>query len=321
MDALGFRADLDQIPATLLVAADCGERWPMAKPPRRLLMLGMGSSFFAADVVARRLRTKGVDAVAELASAGGGWPPSRDLTVVGISSSGESQETLDALDRHVGVSRVVALTNRPGSPITDRCSTTIEMFAGAETGGVACRSYRATLAALLALEQQWFGGSLRDAARAAADASAHLLASESEWLPDVADAAVGPDGTWLLAPAERLSSALQGALMFREGPRRRSDGCETGDWSHVDVYLTKTYDYRAIVFAGSRYDPEAARWMQQRGSTSVAVSGEFPGAALTVRYPGDDDPAVALLTEVLVPELLAAHLWAHRSLRISNPPS
>jgi glucosamine--fructose-6-phosphate aminotransferase (isomerizing) len=28
-----------------------------------------------------------------------------------------------------------------------------------------------------------------------------------------------------------------------------------------------------------------------------------------VRYPGDDDPIVALLTEVLVAELLAAHWW------------
>ena len=28
-----------------------------------------------------------------------------------------------------------------------------------------------------------------------------------------------------------------------------------------------------------------------------------------VHYPGDDDPIVALLTEVLVAELLAAHWW------------
>jgi hypothetical protein len=28
-----------------------------------------------------------------------------------------------------------------------------------------------------------------------------------------------------------------------------------------------------------------------------------------VRYPGEDDPIVALLTEVIVPELLAANWW------------
>ena len=38
--------------------------------------------------------------------------------------------------------------------------------------------------------------------------------------------------------------------MVREGPRRAADGCETGDWNHVDVYLTKTLDYRALMFTG-----------------------------------------------------------------------
>jgi hypothetical protein len=75
------------------------------------------------------------------------------------------------------------------------------------------------------------------------------------------------------------------------------------------VYLTKTLDYRALVFPGSRYDAAAADWMTQRGSTAVAVGGEFPAATLTVRYPGDDDPLVSLLAEVLVPELVAASWW------------
>jgi glucosamine--fructose-6-phosphate aminotransferase (isomerizing) len=34
------------------------------------------------------------------------------------------------------------------------------------------------------------------------------------------------------------------------------------------------------------------------------------GAALCVRYPGDDDPAVRLLTEYAVAELVAATWWA-----------
>jgi glutamine---fructose-6-phosphate transaminase (isomerizing) len=98
--------------------------------------------------------------------------------------------------------------------------------------------------------------------------------------------------------------------MVREGPRRRADACETGDWSHVDVYLTKTLDYRAVVFTGSRHEAAAAEWMHQRRSTSVAVGGAFPGARVEVRYPGDDEPTVALLTEVVVAELVAASWWA-----------
>ena len=98
--------------------------------------------------------------------------------------------------------------------------------------------------------------------------------------------------------------------MLREGPRLAAVGCETGDWSHVDVYLTKTTDYRLLVFAGSRWEPQLAEWTSARGSTVVAVGGDVPGAGCMVRYPGDEDDDVRLLTEVLVPELVAARAWA-----------
>ena len=98
--------------------------------------------------------------------------------------------------------------------------------------------------------------------------------------------------------------------MIREGPRRSAVGCETGDWSHVDVYLAKTLDYRALLFAGSRWDGNALEWLAKRGSTVVAVGSDLPGARVAVRYAGDDDPEIAALTEVLVPELVAATWWA-----------
>jgi len=41
----------------------------------------------------------------------------------------------------------------------------------------------------------------------------------------------------------------------------------------------------------------------------VAVGDDLADAKATIRYPGDDDPEIALLTEVLVPELVAADVW------------
>jgi hypothetical protein len=74
-----------------------------------------------------------------------------------------------------------------------------------------------------------------------------------------------------------MCSAQQSALMLREGPRLRATGCETGDWSHVDVYLTKTTDYRLVLFAGSRWEPPLRKWVSGRGSTLVSIGRDVEG--------------------------------------------
>jgi glutamine---fructose-6-phosphate transaminase (isomerizing) len=315
MDPHAFLTDLEAKPDALRALADridAGDlRWPLGAgtAPSRVLLTGMGSSWFAAQVAALRMRRLGVAAVAELSSADTSYPDADDLLVVGVSASGGSAETLDFVRRYA---RPVALTNTASSPITGCTEASVEMHAGPEPSGVACRSYQHTLVALLALEEQ-LGGvelGLADVVRRAAEATADLLGRRGGWLPEVCAALDGPHGAWTLAPADRIGAALQGALMLREGPRRAADGCETGDWSHVDVYLTKTLDYRALVFTGSRHDPAAATWMRDRGSTAVKVGGApFDATGPTVRYAGDTDPLVTLLTEVLVAELVAATWW------------
>ena len=45
--------------------------------------------------------------------------------------------------------------------------------------------------------------------------------------------------------------------------------------------------------------------MAARGSRFAAVGRDLPGAELTLRFTGDEDDAVAALTEVLVGELVA----------------
>jgi glucosamine 6-phosphate synthetase-like amidotransferase/phosphosugar isomerase protein len=237
------------------------------------------------------------------------YPADQELTVIGITASGKSKETLELLSAHHGTSQTIALTNTPDAALP--VDATVQMHAGAEVGGVACRSYLHTLILLLHLQHQLTGTvpDLAEKVTSAADAAAMLLETRADWLPKVQSLLDGPNGTWLMAPAERVGNSLQGALMLREGPRRAADGCETGDWNHVDVYLTKSLDYRALVFSGSRFDADAVQWMRERRSTFIAVGGHLPGAAHELRYPGDDDPLVALLTEVLVPELVAAHWW------------
>lgn len=205
------------------------------------------------------------------------WPvASRRVLFVGMGSSLYASSAAAARLRHAGIDAVAELASRDLLP--PATPDTVPMRCGPEVGGVAYRSYQHTLGLLLALE-----------------------------------ALLGPDGTHLVAPAHRLASAWQGALMLREGPRLSATGSETGDWSHVDVYLTKTTDYRMLLFAGSRWEDELLDWTGQRGSTVVAVGAEVPSAVQSLRYRDDDNDDVRLLTEVLVPELIAQAAWSKQA--------
>lgn len=314
-----FPADIAAKPAALAdLAAVLRERDPWADAgitaSSRLVMVGMGSSHYANSVAASRLRARGIDAVAELASADLLPDVDERTVIVAVSASGGSTETLDAIGRYAGRCPIVAMTNVDGSPIAASASSRIGMLAGVEASGVSCRSFQHTLALWLGLEACLVGGPdarrrVADVVERTAEATADLLDRKDDWLPALAGLALGPQGTYFAAPARRFSSAQQAALMLRETPRLPAVGCETGDWSHVDVYLTLTTDYRLVLFAGSRWEPQLLDWVGKRGSTLVAVGADVAGAALTVRYAGDEDDDVRLLTEVLVAELLAADAW------------
>jgi glutamine---fructose-6-phosphate transaminase (isomerizing) len=293
-----FMDDVLAAPAALAGRAPALESIrPLAARARRVLFLGMGSSRFAALDAAALLRAHGIDAVAEYASAGSPQPPSADTLVLAVSATGGSAETVAAMRRHLGRSMVVGVTSVPQSPIGGEADACLAIAADGPSG-VACASYRGTVAALREV-----CGLLAPAAAApagwcerAAATAAEVLDRRSEWLPGAAEV-LGGGPVHVLAPAERLGAAEQSALMLREVPRVPAYACETGDWSHVDLYLTKRPGYRALLLPGSAYEDEMREWQADRGFTVV-----------TAEAPGDAD--VRPLVETLLCELLAAELWA-----------
>lgn len=317
MDPQLFEADLHAKPAMLRDLAATlagGDPWASLGAVNRVLFVGMGSSTFASNACTTRLLAKGFPAVSTLASSAMLPATKPGDVVIAVSASGRSKETLAAVQSFGQVAGhrapIVLLTN-------DECvdpdgyAGVVQMQAGVETGGVACRSFQHTLLQLLALQRHLIGldRDLPALVRAVADASEDLLARTDDWLELATELLIGPQGTHVVAPAHRLSSAQQSALMLREGPRRQAYACETGDWSHIDVYLTKTTDYRMLLLAGSAWDGQAMDWVRERGSTVVAVGEDVPGARASIRYAGDEDDDVRLLTETLIAEMVAARLW------------
>jgi glutamine---fructose-6-phosphate transaminase (isomerizing) len=311
MNPDGFLADVLDGPRTLAHVLDTADVAPLRAAiadARLVVLLGMGSSRYAALTAAAQLRSQGVPAVVEYASTDVPTRPGPGVLAIGISATGNSAETVAALQQHHGTSQTIAITNAPDAGrLGAVADLTVPLHAGAETGGVACKTFQATLAVLLLTS-----GADPATLRRAVDAQQALLDARGDWLDPLLDTLDAGRTTYTIAPASRLSSAEQSALMLREGPRVSADATETGDWSHVDVYLTKHPNYTALLFGGSPYDAEALEWLRERKSTYIAVGRAIDGAALHIPFPHADDPLVAALVDVTVAELAAATWWRRR---------
>ena len=309
MDPVGFLADLEQIPETLRDLSNSlweGDPWASVRERSKVLITGMGSSAYAARTASGWLRAAGVTVADEIASLTPGFPGGNDSAAILVSATGGSVETLDRRSRLHADTLTVALTNTADSELAAQCDCVVPMLAGREVGGVACRTYRHTLALLLGLGRPL--GEMAEQCRRAAELSNDLL-SDRSWLDDVDEVLADAPATFWVAPANRIGSAMQSALMVREGPRRLAVGCETGDWSHVDVYLTASTDYRCVFFTGSQWDAQAAEWLERRGSRVVSVGRDRLGVSGELHIALDAEPLTAVLVETLIGELLAQRWW------------
>jgi glucosamine--fructose-6-phosphate aminotransferase (isomerizing) len=288
-DVLGDR----QMLATLLdaYAAPGG---PLAAVPKipdssRMVFAGLGSSRYAALDAATAMRADGRSAWVEFSSADVVTPPAGDVLFVAISASGSTPETVAAAERHLGKSLVVAVTNRPESPLAAAADVVLPLFAGVETSGVSSRTFLASTAVLALL----IGDSV-DALRPAVSALERLLAGRAEWLPSAADLLDGAESIGVLAPAATQGVAEQAALLLREGPRLRASAHEATDWLHTAVY-TALPGYRAIVLPGIDDDATLEGVITGRGGAVVRPPAITGPARLVLPAYGD---------------LLAVQLWS-----------
>jgi len=290
-----FEADIAASPSALAalldtwVAPDLGDR-------PRVVFIGLGSSRFAALVVAAQVRAVGATAWVEYASTSAPTGPAEDLVVVAISASGRTREVLDAAARHRGLSLVIAVTNDPASPLAALADHVLPLHAGEETAGIAARTFRATVAALALLTGVASEASLRPAV----GALAHRLATSDAWCPPIVDALGRAPSIDVLADAALLGLAEQAALMLREAPRLLAHAYESGDWLHTGVYLAVP-GHRVLLYRGAASDDDVIDTVTRRGGLVASVAPT--GGAVIVRA----------IVESVVAERVAADLWRRAS--------
>ena len=264
---------------------------------RRLVFAGMGSSRYAALLVASELRSAGASAWVEYASTGVSSAPAADLVFVAVSASGRTAEVVAAARRHRGQSLVIAVTNDPGSKLAAGADHVLPLHAGAEGSGIATRTFRATVAVLAMLG----GRSPASLSGTVADLAVAIESAEP-WVTETADAIDGVPAIDVLADAGTLGLAEQAALMLREAPRLPATAHDTGDWLHTAVYLAIP-GHRVLLFAGAAADAEVTATVERRGGMVISVP----------RTVTDADPIRRAIVESVTAELLAAELWRRTS--------
>ena len=200
------------------------------------------------------------------------WQPG--TVVVAVSASGGSVETVDAVSRYEGACPIVALTNTEGA-LTSPAAHTVSHAADEERGGVACRSFQHTLAALLALESR-LARDRRCPRSRRRPRRRRPLASARDWRPRVADQrAIGPDGTHVVAPPAGCILGLPvGADASRDTAHCPPSAARpaTGATSTSTSRGPPTTGWCCSpARAGS---PSCCPGWTERGSTVVAIGGE-----------------------------------------------
>lgn len=293
-----FRDDVAASPDALAALLDAWRPVDL-RGPRRVLLAGLGSSRYAALVVAAAARGTGRDVVAEYAGPAGGMPPADDLLTVCISASGGTSEVVDVAEAHRARSLVVAVTNAPGSRLARAADVVVPLHAGTETAGISCRTYRATLAVLALLLD------VADVASLRAVVPALRAASEgTPWRRDAADLLDGAPAIDVVAPAALLGAAGQAALMLREAPRLPAHAVETADWAHTHVYLALP-GHRVLRFSGSHGDAELEAIVTRRGGRVIGLPPLPQGTP--------EGTVERAIVDSIVVEHLAAELWARAS--------
>jgi glutamine---fructose-6-phosphate transaminase (isomerizing) len=283
--------------------------------PARVVFTGLGSSRYAAQTAAAQARRAELPAWAEFASTGSPAPPDEDLVLVAISASGRTREVVAAARRHLDISRVVAVTNDPESPLAADADHVLPLLAGQESAGIATRTFRATIAVLGMLIGRW-GGAVETAAslRPTVEGLRAVMDGNGAWLPAAAELLDGAPAIDVIGDAADAALVQQAALMLREAPRLPAAAHETGDWLHTAVYLALP-GHRALLLSGAEGDEEVIATIARRGGETIVVGDPIAGAAQSIALPlpAGSGPFERAIVGSVVTELLAAELWRRTS--------
>jgi glucosamine--fructose-6-phosphate aminotransferase (isomerizing) len=213
---------------------------------QRVRLVACGTSYHAAQVIARVLRTvAGVPTEVIIASEHADHPTPAETLTIALSQSGETADVLAAVERCRG--SYVALTNAPESTVARGARTVLDCDAGPEIGVAATKTFVAQVIAGvgLALVEARAGGVLERTELAAllrrlADLPALLATSDElscQQAPAVANRFSHSVGWIFISRGSGVPYAAEGALKLKELTYRWAEALPAGELKHGPIAL------------------------------------------------------------------------------------
>jgi glucosamine--fructose-6-phosphate aminotransferase (isomerizing) len=296
----------------------------------RVHLVAAGTSYHAAVYGAGLLSAEGIPAGAyyahEYASSP---PPIENATVVGVSQSGETADTLAATReaRRRGAP-TLALTNTVGSTMARECDDAFYIRSGPEIGVAATKTFAGQQTALNLLTQVARPGDAdRDLVSALRDlpGDVRTILDESD-AEAIAEAYLDSDAYFFIGRGLNYPVALEGALKMKEISYEHAEGFAAGELKHGPLALVTA---NTPVFATVVGDGELARKtvgnvkeVEARDAPVVAVTDGRSDvdryADHTLEIPETDPRTAAVLANVQL-QLVSYHTAAKLGRSIDKP--
>lgn len=254
-DALGLcagRYDSGEDAAMLKKAAG------MLASSRRIIVTGMGTSLYAPYLWELELADVPVTVVrrdaSELLHFGMSSIRGGDC-VVAISQSGESAETRRVVEGIGGKAKIIAIVNNPESSIARAADVVLPLHAGCEAS-ISTKTYTNTLAILYLVSSAIKGqdaGKTAGELQAVADIMRSSLPETSDCAAEAASAFEGVTALHCIARGRDFITALQWALIVKEGASVFSEALTSGLFRHGPIELAgNVHDAAFIVSRGCK---------------------------------------------------------------------
>lgn len=329
--------ELHQTPDVLAVGRGWVGEIPW-KRPEQVVLLGCGSSYNAC-LLARRFmeRAGAVQVTVEYASEF----RERDLDLypggtlfVGVTQSGETKDTLAAMERvatHREAASLMVVTNTPGSKALTLGKYGLLLNCGTEWGVAATKTFAATVAGLMETAALWttpnvVGRLLESTLASELPAALDRLLAYQDSVRAAAEVVRTAKRVLVLGKGDNYAVAREAALKVKEVAYIHAEAMPAAEMKHGPIALVDK-DTVAVFIAGDG-DHERVetnmREVKARGGFVVAVVGE--GCLPTTQAVADmvvPVPVVPTAVQPLVAaaalQLLAYHVAVDKGINPDRP--